>query len=213
MALDLTPQKAFIFRITHVANVPWILDHGVYCASSDVRDPDFRPIGDPDLIIKREGHPIPVPPRGTISDYVTFYFTPHSPMLLNIRTGFRGIEQVPMREIAILVSSLHTLREQGVPFLFTDRHAYLGAAQFSDDLAELSRIDWPILRARDFARSVDDLGKIERYQAEALIHRHVPVAALHGIACHGGDECGTITEEVKRRDLDLKVVAKPGWYF
>jgi len=113
----------------------------------------------------------------------------------------------------MLVSSLHTLSEQGAPFLFTDRHAYLRAAQFSDDLAEPSRIDWPILRARDFARSVDDLGKIERYQAEARIHRYVPIAALHGIACHGGDECGTITDEVKRRGFDLKVVAKPGWHF
>lgn len=25
---DLNPEKAFIFRIVHVANVPWILEHG-----------------------------------------------------------------------------------------------------------------------------------------------------------------------------------------
>ena len=213
MALDLTPEKAFIFRITHISNVPWILDHGAHCASSDVRDPNFRPIGDPDLIVKREVRPIPVPPHGTISDYVTFYFTPHSPMLYNIKTGFRGIEKIPMRDIAILVTSLRTLREQGVPFLFTDRHAYLGAAQFLGDLAHLGLIDWPILRARDFARSLDDLGKIERYQAEALVHGSVPVQSLHGIACHGDDECGTIQNEVKSRGLELKVVAMPGWYF
>jgi len=62
--MDLTPERALIFRITHVSNVPRILDHRVHCASSNVHDPNFRPIGDPDLIIKRERHTIPVPPGG-----------------------------------------------------------------------------------------------------------------------------------------------------
>ena len=52
MAMNLSPERARIFRITHIANVPWVLDHGLGCASSDVLDPDFRPIGDPDLIAK-----------------------------------------------------------------------------------------------------------------------------------------------------------------
>lgn len=211
--MDLTPERALIFRITHIANVPWILDHGLCCASSEVLDPNFRSIGSADLIAKREHHPVPAPPYGAISDYVTFYFTPYSPMLLNIKTGYNGVTPRPMSQIAILVSSLHTLREQGVPFLFADRHAYLQAAQFFSNLVDLSRIDWAILRGRDFARSTDDVGKMERYQAEALVHHHVPVAALGGIVCHGDAECGTITAEVTRRGLDVEVIAKPGWYF
>jgi ssDNA thymidine ADP-ribosyltransferase, DarT len=59
-------------------------------------------------------------------------------MLLNIKTGHSGMKQTPMPEIAILVSSIHTLIEQSVPFVFTDRHAYLRTADdaFSRDLAE-----------------------------------------------------------------------------
>jgi hypothetical protein len=64
----------------------------------------------------------------------------------------------------------------GVQFLFTDRHAYLAAAQFHDGFDDLNQIDWPILQARDFRRDVEDPGKIERYQAEALIHQHMPVS-------------------------------------
>src|ERR1019366_3671540 len=99
MALDLTPERALIFRITHIANVPWILGHGLHCASSGVLDPSFRPIGDQELIRKRAGRTIPAAPFGTISDYVSFYFTPSSVMLHNIKTGFRGIERIPMRDI------------------------------------------------------------------------------------------------------------------
>jgi len=211
--MNLKPEKAFILRITHISNVPWILEHGLRCATSDVRDPDFRPIGDADLIQKRAVRAIPAPPHGTISDYVTFYFTPLSPMLYNIKTGYRGIERLPISEIAIIVSSLPMLASSGVDFVFTDCHAYLAETQFSSDLADLNRIDWDILCTHDFQNTIDDQGKMQRYQAEALAREHVPVAALHGIACHGKAECGRIVEEVGQRGLDPKVIVRPGWFF
>jgi hypothetical protein len=45
MSKDLNPDKALIFRITHLDNVPWILDNGLHCRSSEVLDPDFVNIG------------------------------------------------------------------------------------------------------------------------------------------------------------------------
>ena len=105
----LTPEKALIFRMTHIANVPWILDHGLHCRSSEIRDPNFCEIGNPDLIDKRARRVLPIAPGGTLSDYVPFYFTPATPMLLNIKTGYNGIRQTPMPEIAIFVSSVRRL--------------------------------------------------------------------------------------------------------
>lgn len=87
----LSPEKALIFRITHIANVPWILENGLYCRSAAEQDPRFVEIGNPDLIDKRKHRVVPAPPGGTLSDYVPFYFTPYSPMLYNIKTGWRGI--------------------------------------------------------------------------------------------------------------------------
>jgi len=34
MTENLNPERALIFRIVHVANVPWILDHGLHCKNS-----------------------------------------------------------------------------------------------------------------------------------------------------------------------------------
>ena len=87
-----------------------------------------------------------------MSDYVPFYFTPYSPMLYNIKTGWRGITRRPMSQIVILVSSLPTLAEHGVPFLFTDRHASLVNAIFSNDLEAVPQLDWKIWQRRDFSR-------------------------------------------------------------
>jgi hypothetical protein len=62
-------------------------------------------------------------------------------MMLNIKTGYGGVSQVPNEEILIFVSSLRKLTELGLPFVFTDRHAYLKAANFYSDLADLENID------------------------------------------------------------------------
>ncbi len=98
--LDLTPERALIFRITHIDNVAWILANGLHCNSSPVRDPNFVQIGNPDLIAKRPNRRVPIPPGGGLGDYVPFYFTPCSPMLLNIVTGHGGIARRPRREFA-----------------------------------------------------------------------------------------------------------------
>jgi hypothetical protein len=208
----LTPEKALIFRIVHIANVPWILRNGIHCRSAPMVDPGYREIGNPDLISKRAGRTVPIPPGGGLSDYVPFYFTPRSPMLLNIKTGFT-VAQLPMSEIVVLVSSLPRLAERGIPFVFSDRHAYLATATFSDDLTELDRIDWPRLQQCDFKRDPDEPAKFERYQAEALAYRHVPVAALLGLACSNSATDTRLANEIAGAGISLPTVVRPNWFF
>jgi hypothetical protein len=90
MYKDLNPQKALIFRITHRDNVAWILDHGLHCPRSPTHDPNYVQIGNPELIDKRFSHLVQHQVGGTLGDYVPFYFTPFSMMLLNIKTGYNG---------------------------------------------------------------------------------------------------------------------------
>jgi len=209
----LSPAKALIFRIIHRDNLDWILEHGIHCRHTDHVDPNFVEIGNPDLIAKRSPRAIPVPPGGTLSDYVPFYFTPRSPMARNINSGWRGVQQRANEEILVLVSSLPHIRSLELDFLFTNQHAYTETAQFYSDLARLDEIDWGILRASDFKRDNDDLGKLERYQAEALVYRHVPITGLLGIGCCSPHEATTQRARVEAAGVDLKVVARPGWYF
>lgn len=180
----LNPENALIFRITHRANLPWMLRNGLHCSRSEVRDPDFVSIGNVELIELRSVRRVAIPPGGTLDEYIPFYFTPFTPMLYNIKTGYGGIRQRPNEELVILVSSLAALEESGVRYLFSDRHAYLEAAQFFSDRADLSHVDYELLQRRDFERDPEDPGKMERYQAEALVHRAMPVTALLGVACY-----------------------------
>lgn len=113
----------------------------------------------------------------------------------------------------ILVSSLHHIARLGLRFLFTDSHAYYQWANFYADLADLNKIDWPLLQARDFKRDPDDPAKFERYQAEALIHQHLPVGGLLGIVCYTETLKEGIEQEIQARNLNLPVHARTGWYF
>ena len=210
---NLNPEKALIWRIVHRDNVPWILDNGLHCGNSAAKAPGWVNIGNPELIDKRANHPVPMPPGGWLNDYVPFYFTPFSPMLRNIHTGWGGIQKRPNEEIVILVSSLHHIAGLDLPFLFTDSHAYYQWADFYADLADLDKIDWPLLQRRDFKRDPEDPAKFERYQAEALIHQHLPVAGLRGIVCYTEKLKQRIEQEIQARNLNLPVHARTGWYF
>src|SRR5262245_3102156 len=95
----LSADEARIFRITHIDNVPWILDHGIHCTKSKVQDPNFIPIGKQEVIDKRRNHPVEIDPFGTLGDYVPFYFTPWSIMMYYIKTGYGGVTKRPNKDI------------------------------------------------------------------------------------------------------------------
>lgn len=209
----LSPEKALLFRITHVKNIAWMMANGLHCKNSEERDPDFVPIGNADLIAKRSSREIPIDPGGRLSDYIPFYFTPFSPMMYNIKTGYGGINQYSNSQIAICVCSFHDLVAAGAKVIFTDRHAYLRTAQFFDSADDLDKLDWEIWRAKDFKRDDEDPGKLDRYQAEALVYRHLPIKHVKGIVCYSENEKRTLERFTEGAGLPIKVVVKPEWYF
>jgi hypothetical protein len=206
----LNPEKALIFRICHKSNVEKVLNDGGCVCGNDADTSKYVEIGNQELIAKRKAHPVPCGPGGTLGDYVPFYFTPFSPMLYNIKTGYNGIPKKPVEEIVILISSLRYLKEKGMPFVFTDRHAKLKLAQFSDDLTNLSWIIWPVLQAKNFKK--DDMDKFEKYQAEALVYKKLPLNALMGIACYNDTVKTEIEKLCDSKGHKVQIVARRNWF-
>ncbi len=210
---SLTPEKSYIFRITHIDNLPWILRHGIPCRNSRAKDPRFINIGNTDLIEKRTHRSVPIKPFGTLADYVPFYFTPHSPMLLNIKTGYNGITKRANTDIIIFVGSLRSIYDARKEFVFSDRHAYLHAAEFSSSLDDLDMIAWNLLQDRNFKRDPEHPDNFEKYQAEALIRSVVSLDLLAGVAVFDDAAREKVERMAAGADKAVKVVAKPGWYF
>jgi len=203
-----------VFRITHIDNVPWILQHGLHANSSAVRDPNFVSIGNPDLISRRSGRVVPVEPGGTLDDYVPFYFCTRSVMLYKIHTGQVEGVNVRQEDIVYLVSRVERIRDSKVDFVFTDRNAYIKTASYFDDPSLLEpTLDWRVIDGTDFRHDKDDPSKPERRMAELLIHRHLPIQGLLGLACIDMTCCMKLTELVKTCNPRLHVASRPGWYF
>ncbi len=209
----LNPEKARVFRIIHRANLPWVLDHGLHCGNSATRAAQWVSMGNQELISTRARWPVPVPPGGRLNDYVPFYFTPFSVMMRNINTGWNGVAQYPNQDILILVSNLYKLSAMGLSFLLTDSHANNSLANYYNSLTDLNRVDWKLLQARDFKRDPEDPGKFGRYQAEALVHQHVPIAGLTGIVSYTDGVKMEVEQALAQRNLHLQVVTRTGWYF
>ena len=210
---NLNPDKALIWRITHRHNLPWILANGLHAGSSSVHSASWVTIGNQELIDRRAHRAVPQSPHGMLNDYVPFYFTPFSPMLYNIHTGRGGVAHVANADIVILVSSLHRITELGLPFVFTDRHAYTITANYYNELSRLNAIDWPLLQQRNFQRDPNDPEKVERYQAEALIYDQVPVQALLGAVCYTTDVKTELQEQAAALGVQLDIHCMPQWYF
>ena len=208
----LSPERALVFHITHLSNVPWILANGLHSGTSALRDPGYVDIGNPDLVEKRRRRPVPVPPGGTLSDYVPFHFAPPSPFMRHIKTGRNGIARRPISETVLLVSSLPSLVRAGVPFVFTDQHPSLMTAAFYTSLTDLPRLDWQLWQTRDVQRDLRDPDRLARHVAEALAFRYVPITALRGVGCYGDDEQRALEGMRGRAAAALDVWRRPEWF-
>lgn len=209
----LNPENAFIWRIVHCDNLPWLIENGLHCANTTVKCDAWITIGNKELINKRGSKLVPIKNRGTLNDYVPFYFTPFSPMLYNIHTGFNGITRVNNENIVILVASLKVLAKSDTSFVYTDMHACSAYVNYYSDLADLSHIDWAILQRRDFQRDNNDPQKVERYQAEALIYQTLPINKLKAIVCYSDSVKQKIENWLTMHNVNVQVVVREGWYF
>ena len=113
----------------------------------------------------------------------------------------------------ILVSSIPKLDELGIRYLISDRHAYLRLATFDANAGGLARIDWELLQLREFKRDLEHPERFDRYQAEALVYRHLPCAGLVGIACYNPRQKSLLEKHLCERDVQLKLHVRKGMFF
>lgn len=209
----LNVENAYIWRIVRLSDMGWLLEDGLDCKNRIPVHRNYRSMGSSGLISNRGLKNVPIGSGGVLNDYVPFYFTPFSIMMLNINTGHNGITKIANQDIVILVASLHDLRTHDINFVFTDRHAYVEYANFYTDLQHLQDIDWTLLQNRDFSYSCDDPDKKVRYQAEALIYRNLPIAYLKAIVCYNETAQAEVESHLNRLSISANVYVSPKLYF
>lgn len=174
------PENIHLFRIVHWQNVAHILHHGLCTSEHPEADPNFINIGHGQLISDRHTHPITqLPNAGNLGEYIPFYFGPFSPMLLMIKNGTAPVEKRPQEDIVYIVSSVKAIKEAGLEYCFTDRHAKNAFAEFYREEKYFSKIDWDTVKAQYWNNVYNYLDRQDRKQAEFLIRYHVPKSCIN----------------------------------
>ncbi|MFZ3264324.1 MAG: DUF4433 domain-containing protein [Terriglobales bacterium] len=123
-----------IYHISHLRNLERILaEGGLHCdrAAQQLKSVN---IGHAHIKERRLRRPVPLGPRGTVGEYVPFYFAPRSPMLYAISRGAVEGYSEGQSPVIYICSTAEAVKEAGLRWVFTEGHADMDFTDFFDDL-------------------------------------------------------------------------------
>ncbi|CEN54334.1 type II toxin-antitoxin system toxin DNA ADP-ribosyl transferase DarT [Capnocytophaga canis] len=184
-----------VFRMTHIDNIPHILQNGITHKNSPNANVNYVSIGDNSLIDTRASKTIQVT-NGTLDygdakriclgDFIPFYFWLRMPMLYIIQRGFHNVVKRNPEEIVYLVCIPSKLADQYSEVYFSDGHA---ADKFSVlyDKTALNKIgtilDWKAIKARDWGGD-QNLDIKRKKEAEFLVKADIASDFIIGFGCY-----------------------------
>ncbi len=160
-----------LFYITHVKNLPSILDQGILShAQVEAQKVVYTPIYDANIVSKRKERA--TPQRGSLWEYANLYFQPRNPML------YRVVHEKDKRDIAIVGVKPSVLGESEA--MITDGNAANGPTQFfsvAEGMKVLAK-QWPLIQ-NDWWNDLD--GSKRKIMAEVLVPDQVKPEFVHSI--------------------------------
>lgn len=203
-------NKTYLYRMTHIENVPHILEHGVTHVTSTHTNKSYKAIGDNSIISTRNNYVLPNGKK--LGNYIPFYFGARMPMLYVIQKGYNDVPVTPAKDIVYCISSVQKIIDHNLPFVFSNGHAVDGLSDFYEqkDLLNIDKILDKNAIDATYWRKEGDLDLKRRKEAEFLVETDIPTTAIIGWV--------VFNEEAKNRLLAMgipgnKIKVKPDCYF
>lgn len=174
MCVTSVPDNPKIYHITHIDNLPGILERGCLWSEARCLEENWQcTVVGMSQIKRRRLQEIGVTchPGTTVGQYVPFYFCPRSIMLYILHRGnhpdldYRGGQQPIVHLEADLKDAVKWADEHARYWAVSDRNAGTYYVSFYDDLADLTEINWDAVVATDWRDPTIKEGK----QAEFLM--------------------------------------------
>ncbi len=211
------PIPTLIVRLVHIDNLATLLRRGgLHAPLATPNDGlPYRTIHNVEIQTIRRVQQIPCSVRGTVHDYVAFYFGYLSPMLLQLKTGRVTGYDEGQEPLIYLVSSAQTIAAAGIPFVFSNGHGIAAFTDWYDDLHRLDEVDWQMVYQHYWTDKLDDLDRKRRKQAEFLVHRFCPWSLIEKIVVVNRSMQAKVMSVLDGFDPEIRkdVVVKPQWYY
>lgn len=182
-------DKICLYRITHIENIPHILQYGIVHNLSPDKNNNYISIGDRSLIDYRDSKKVYVGDISiTLGDFIPFYFGIRMPMLYVIQRGGNFVER-PRRadEIVYVAVSMNSIIKNDFTFYFSDGHAtdYLTSFYDKNSINDISSIlDWNAIKAKIWSGDGIETDVKRKKQAEFLVKEDVPASFIVGYVCY-----------------------------
>lgn len=204
-----------IYHITHVANLPAILEAGALWSDTRLKAASTAPknIAHGNIKQRRERTPVTVKPHGVVADYVPFYFCPRSPMLYALKGGSVTSAEGTQQDILHLVLEAESLADAGLACLHTDGNAASQPLRFHPGVSGFAHLRWDVIQSWSWRDTPDDNDRKRSKQAEFLVHDAVPWFHVQSV--------GAMTESTRDRAIAAiataahrpPVAVQPDWYY
>ena len=209
------PAEPKIYHIVHVDRMSSIVaDKGLLCdAEIAQRSTSGTTIGMSTIKQRRLTNTLNSRPGLHVGDCVPFYFCPRSVMLYviyrrnNPELSYHGGQEPIVHLEVDLHQTIAWANREKRRWVFTTSNA--GSRFFDDysDLAQLNKIDWNAVRARDWQDCKD--GK----QAEFLVEHQFPWEMISRIGVLSRRVYQLASTALAAATYKPPVEIKPGWYY
>lgn len=176
----------YIYRMTHIDNIPHILSFGITHKSSPNANPNYVSVGNQSIIGKRHNRLVSTVDGEIFNpgDFIPFYFYVRMPMLYCIKNGY-GVPPVNQEYIVYLVVPVGAIvANPSLRYFFSDAHAIWGGTKFYGSV-HIQNIDSIVDKG---AIVNDDWGSDnivkERKQAEFLVSGDIPAENIFAVCCY-----------------------------
>jgi hypothetical protein len=203
-----------VWHITHLDNLASIIATGALRCERRVRQQARQPrsIAYGHIKQRREQTGVGMPPYGTLSDYVPFYFCPRSPMLYAIHRGF-----VPasggQNAIVHLEFDAEAILAAGVACVYTDGNAASQPLAFHDPRQGFAALSWDVIRSERWHDTADDNDRKRRKQAEFLARDEVPWRLAVRLGVFDNGAVLAVQKALSGALHQPAVECRPDWYY
>ena len=209
-------MPTWIYHITPISNLPILLQCGELRSKNQLRSgsTSYESIAYEHIQERRAAKAVPCGPRGSLHDYVPFYFASRSPMLYAIHKGYVDGYQGHQSDILHLVTTAEAIASASLGFAFSDGHAVMGYTSFYDDLKVLpTTIDWEIMKAEYWNDTNEDGDRKRRRQAEFLVHQSVPMPLIRGIGVINQTVADEVNQILNQFGQTMAVKVRRNYYY
>jgi len=191
----------FVYHFTYIDNLEEIIKNGLLSTNLKTKKGiKHKDIANNEIQRRRSEMEVTCGPRGVIHDYVPFYFTKRSSMLLNVIKG----KNVDQEGIIYLAIPIEAVEDKSVVFSNSSANT-LTPPKFYSDATDLDKLNWDIIDKWVWVPSPERL-KQEK-MAELLIHDQVNFSDISFIVVwnsHVGDHVKKLLKNNGINDFDVR---------